>query len=333
MLTPRPLSLFAIRAAGSAADVEAYKLVLDSACGFKSGLVSYKDASTVLPDSSCISSSSSGLGTSDEDHHAVDSSSSTGGVSLPRFLVKIKKELISMGNADANPSTHPSPATHLSPEELNSWFDSNKPFVMLDTRNDYEVRLGTFAGAKEFNITTFREFPKSVVDNLSSLLPPSDDAAAREVERKEGPLPPQLPGAAASSSSIARVGVPIVMFCTGGIRCEKAAFAVVDAGVPASDLYQLDGGILNYLMRSGEKDRKERWQGSCFVFDDRVAVDSDMKPVEGMRVCFRCRDPRTKEDINERLAQCGAGATTFVCDKCGHDDFLNAKLAKRKRNS
>eukprot|EP01134_Creolimax_fragrantissima_P002382 CFRG2382T1 len=144
-------------------------------------------------------------------------------LSITRFLVKLKKEVISMGVAEANPSVTQTPANHLEPKELKKWLDEGRDLLLLDTRNDYEVVLGTFKGAQHFNIHTFREFPQAVRE--SELL--------KEIKREND----------------ARKGKKkdVVMFCTGGVRCEKAAFCLKEAGFETENLYQLNGGILHYL--------------------------------------------------------------------------------------
>ena len=89
------------------------------------------------------------------------------------------------------------------------------------------------------------------------------------------------------------------MFCTGGIRCEKAAFAMEDAGYSPSLLYQLDGGILNYFASVPNPDSS--YEGGCFVFDDRIVVDTESKPVDGVRVCFRCRWPLSPSEVQSSI--------------------------------
>ena len=146
-----------------------------------------------------------------------------------RMLVRIKREIISFGMERIRPANYTSPK--ISPTELKRWLDEGRPLTLLDTRNDYEVKLGTFRGAVVPNIKTFREFP----------------AAVRA-------LPEDLKTA------------PVVMFCTGGIRCEKAGPFMEEAGY--QNIYQLDGGILKYFEECGG----EHYDGECFVFDQRVGA-------------------------------------------------------------
>jgi UPF0176 protein len=150
--------------------------------------------------------------------------------------VKIKREIIAFGIPGIDPARRPS--RKLSPRELRQWLDEGKPVTLLDTRNNYEVERGTFRGAVAADIRHFREFPKAV-----------------------GRLPAALKQQ------------PIVMFCTGGIRCEKAAPFMEREGF--SDVFQLDGGILKYFEECGGA----HYEGECFVFDERVGVDANLREV------------------------------------------------------
>lgn len=129
-----------------------------------------------------------------------------------RFLVKLKKEIIPFGVEGINPTEKPAP--FLEPETLHKWYKEKKNFILLDTRNNYEVRVGTFQNAIDLNIEHFKEFPKAVL----SLLPHHKDT-------------------------------PIVATCTGGIRCEKAAPYMQAAGF--TQVYQLKGGFLGYFKKYG----------------------------------------------------------------------------------
>ena len=135
---------------------------------------------------------------------------SGGSMSLPRFLVKVKKELISMGMERADPSKEPSPASHLSPVDFHEMLVRDDVLV-LDTRNDYEIRMGKFKNAVHLPIETFRQFPSAVEEAAAASALPKDKK--------------------------------ILMYCTGGIRCEKAAFAMTAAGFDSENLYQLEGGV------------------------------------------------------------------------------------------
>ncbi len=166
-----------------------------------------------------------------------------------RMLVKIKKEIIAFGVDGIDPARRPAPK--LAPRTLKQWLDEGRPVTLLDTRNAYEVRLGTFAGAIDPQIDHFREFPAAV-----------------------GRLPADLKAR------------PVVMFCTGGIRCEKAAPLLAREGFQA--VYQLDGGILKYFEECGGA----HYNGECFVFDRRVGVDAELKAT-GAVLCWNCQMPLT----------------------------------------
>lgn len=166
-----------------------------------------------------------------------------------RMLVKIKKEIIAFGVEGIDPARKPAPK--LAPQTLKQWLDEGRPVTLLDTRNDYEVRLGTFTGAIDPKIDSFREFPEAV--------------------RK---LPEELKTQ------------PIVMFCTGGIRCEKAGPFMEREGF--QNVFQLDGGILKYFEECGGA----HYDGECFVFDRRVGVNPDLKET-GSVLCWNCQMPLT----------------------------------------
>jgi UPF0176 protein len=169
-----------------------------------------------------------------------------------RMLVRIKKEIIAFGVEGIDPARRPSPK--LAPHTLKQWLDEGRPVTLLDTRNDYEVKLGTFKQAVPAGIDHFREFP---------------DAVRR--------LPEKLKDQ------------PIVMFCTGGIRCEKAGPFMEREGF--RQIYQLDGGILKYFEDCGSA----HYEGECFVFDRRVGVDPALRETESA-LCFRCQAPLTVEE-------------------------------------
>ncbi len=173
-----------------------------------------------------------------------------------RMLVRIKKEIIAFGVEGVEPAKRTSPK--LSAKELKRWLDEGRKITLLDTRNDYEVKLGTFKGAVVPEIDTFREFPEAV-------------RKMPEVRKDE----------------------TVVMFCTGGIRCEKAGPFMEMEGY--KDVYQLDGGILKYFEECGGA----HYEGECFVFDQRVGVDPGLRETE-TAVCFACQAPldaRDQEDV------------------------------------
>ncbi|MBS0350612.1 MAG: sulfurtransferase [Proteobacteria bacterium] len=146
-----------------------------------------------------------------------------------RLLIRIKKEIITMGRTDLQPAM--ASAQYIEPQQLKEWYQQGKEMLLLDTRNQYEVECGSFAGALNLKLKNFRNFPEAVKN-----LPP-------EVKKK-----------------------PIVTFCTGGIRCEKAALWLEKQGF--EQVYQLRGGILNYF----EQCDRDFFQGKCFVFDERISI-------------------------------------------------------------
>lgn len=169
-----------------------------------------------------------------------------------RMLVKIKKEIIAFGVDGIDPARRPAP--RVAPRRLKQWLDEGRPVTLLDTRNAYEVKLGTFRGARSLDLDHFREFP-----------------------------------AAASALPEDMKGEPIVTFCTGGIRCEKAAPLLEKAGF--RNVFQLEGGILNYFEECGGA----HFEGDCFVFDQRVALDPSLRAT-GARQCFVCQMPLTPDE-------------------------------------
>ncbi|MCP5557125.1 MAG: RluA family pseudouridine synthase [Verrucomicrobiaceae bacterium] len=169
-----------------------------------------------------------------------------------RMLVRIKKEIIAFGVDGVDPAKRTSPK--LSAKDLKQWLDEGRPVTLLDTRNDYEIKLGTFKNAIPIGVDTFRQFP---------------DAVRR--------LPEELKKQ------------PIVMFCTGGIRCEKAGPFMEMEGF--ENIHQLDGGILKYFEECGG----DHYDGECFVFDQRVGVDPSLHETESTQ-CYSCQSPLTAED-------------------------------------
>ncbi len=163
--------------------------------------------------------------------------------------VKIKQEIITLRQPDIHPENQTAP--DITPLEFKKWMDEKRDITVLDTRNDYEVKFGTFESAQHLDLKDFGEFP----------------AAIDQVSREK----------------------PVVMFCTGGIRCEKAALVMLNAGY--SNVYQLKGGILNYFAEVGA----EHYQGECFVFDERVAVNAALEPT-GTRQCLSCQGPIDQQE-------------------------------------
>ena len=169
-----------------------------------------------------------------------------------RMLVRIKKEIIAFGVEGIEPAKYTSP--RLEAKVLKQWLDEGRPVVLYDTRNDYEVKLGTFKGAVVAGIDSFRDFPNAVAK-----------------------LPPEMKKA------------EIVSFCTGGIRCEKAAPFLEREGF--EHVWQLEGGILKYFEECGSA----HYDGECFVFDQRVGVDPGLHETASSQ-CFACQTPLTAEE-------------------------------------
>lgn len=157
-----------------------------------------------------------------------------------KLLVKIKPEIIRMNHPAIQPAAGRAPAVDA--DTLKRWLDTGhddagQKVIMLDTRNDFEVDVGSFKSAIDWRITKFTEFPQALQDHKQDLQ-----------------------------------GKTVVSFCTGGIRCEKAAIFMREVGV--QDVYQLDGGILKYFERHGHA----HFEGECFVFDERRALDPALNP-------------------------------------------------------
>ena len=171
-----------------------------------------------------------------------------------RMRVRKKKEIVALGRPDIHP--HERTGTYVSADEWNRLLD-DPDVLVIDTRNHYEYEVGTFPRARDPGTDSFREFP----------------AYAR--------------GLAETSRDR-----PLAMFCTGGIRCEKATALMLELGF--EQVYHLQGGILKYLEEMPPE--RNRWKGECFVFDTRVAVDRDL--AEGGYVqCHACRRPLSAEDL------------------------------------
>jgi len=137
----------------------------------------------------------------------------------------------------------------MTPAKLKQMLDDNVPFTLLDARNRYEIESGTFKEAMDLKLRTFRDFTEAVSTALEN----------GELDKDK----------------------PVVTFCTGGIRCEKAAPYLLEQGF--KDVHQVEGGILNYFEECGDA----HWQGECFVFDDRVEINPALEPT-GARMCRAC---------------------------------------------
>jgi UPF0176 protein len=199
--------------------------------------------------------------------------------------VRLKKEIVTLGRPDILP--HRRTGTYVSSERWNELIEDPN-VIVIDTRNHYEYEVGTFPNALDPRTDSFREFP---------------DFAAELAETARDR--------------------PLAMFCTGGIRCEKATALMLELGF--DEVYHLQGGILKYLEEMPPD--KNRWDGECFVFDKRVAVDRDL--AEGGYVqCHACRRPLSTEDMASPDYREGVS-----CPKCvGElDDDRAARLEERAR--
>lgn len=161
-----------------------------------------------------------------------------------KLKVRIRPEIIAFDGGKTKPKLNPAPS--LPPSILKEWLDQGRDFILLDARNNYETDSGTFKQARKLDLENFRDFP----------------AAITQLDETDK-------------------NIPVVTFCTGGIRCEKAAPWLLDNGF--SEVYQVEGGILNYFEQCGGA----HWQGDCFVFDDRVEIDPALAET-GSLLCTRC---------------------------------------------
>ena len=202
-----------------------------------------------------------------------------------RMRVRVKQEIVTLGRPDILP--HEGTGEYVPPEKWNALI-ADPNVLVIDTRNHYEVEVGTFPRAIDPETDSFRQFP----DFARKLAETSKDR-------------------------------PLAMFCTGGIRCEKATALMLELGF--EEVYHLQGGILNYLteMPAGEN----HWNGECFVFDTRVAVDRDL--AEGGYVqCHACRRPLSSEDLESPDYREGV-----TCPQCvGElDEERAARLEERRK--
>jgi UPF0176 protein len=205
-----------------------------------------------------------------------------------RLKVRLKREIVTMGMPDIDPLT--GVGHYVKPADWNALIEQPGT-ILIDTRNDYEVKVGTFAGAIDPETASFSDFP-----------------AWFEAHREEIAAAPR-----------------VAMFCTGGIRCEKATALLRAEGV--GQVYHLQGGILKYLEDVPADD--SRWQGECFVFDERVAVGHGLAP--GTHdLCRACRMPVSPVDRTSPFYEEG-----ISCPACHatRDDTQRAGYAERHRQA
>lgn len=184
-----------------------------------------------------------------------------------RMKVRLKKEIVTIGNVLADPTEKV--GTYVEPEDWNSLI-SDPDVVLIDTRNDYEVGIGTFKGALDPHTESFGEFPKYVRAHLGN-----------QKHKK------------------------IAMFCTGGIRCEKASSFMLHEGF--ENVFHLKGGILKYL--EVVPPEQSTWEGACFVFDERVAVEHGLK-ISDYSLCHGCMNPVSVADQQSGKYEMGVSCPT-----------------------
>ncbi len=208
----------------------------------------------------------------------------TGRITFNRMKVLLRREIVTLGAPEADPREIV--GEYVDPDEWNALI-SDPNVTVVDTRNDYEVEMGTFHGAIDPNTRTFREWPKYVQQNL---------------DPEEHPK--------------------IAMFCTGGIRCEKASAYMLKHGF--SEVYHLRGGILNYLQNMPESD--SLWEGECFVFDHRVSVKHRLEQGKH-EVCFGCRWPLSDEQMESSQYERGVS-----CPHCADKLTTERRTRLRERH-
>lgn len=196
-----------------------------------------------------------------------------------RMKVRLKKEIVTLGIPGVDPNKVV--GTYVEPKDWNALI-SDPDVIVLDTRNDYEYEIGTFKGAIDPQTETFRQFPQYVKENLDP-----------------------------------KKNKKVAMFCTGGIRCEKASAYMLQEGF--EEVYHLKGGILKYLETVPQD--QSLWEGDCFVFDGRVGVTHGLGE-SGYDQCFGCRHPITQEEKESEKYVMGV-----CCPKCF--DKTSAQQKKR----
>ncbi len=198
-----------------------------------------------------------------------------------RIKVKVKQEIVTLGIPKVNPNQQV--GTYIDPQDWNQVI-SDPEVVVIDTRNNYEVEIGSFRGATNPKTESFREFPEYAANNL---------------DPKEHPK--------------------VAMFCTGGIRCEKASSYLLSQGF--KQVYHLKGGILKYLETITPEE--SMWEGECFVFDERVAVKEGLEP-GNYELCYACGHPISQADKNSPQYE-----SNISCPYC-YDELTQEKKARQE---
>jgi UPF0176 protein len=184
--------------------------------------------------------------------------SSTNKQPFHKMRVRLKKEIVTIGLPEINPNK--TVGTYVKPEQWNDVI-SDPDVILIDTRNKFEIKIGSFKNALDPRTTSFRDFPEWV----------------KKFKQDK-----------------TNTNKKIAMYCTGGIRCEKASSLMKEEGF--NEVYHLQGGILKYLEQV-EKE-KSLWEGECFVFDDRVCLTENLE-VGSYKMCFACRMPITEDELND----------------------------------
>lgn len=209
-----------------------------------------------------------------------------------RYKVRLKREIVTLGVDRVDPTQ--TVGTYVDPQDWNEVI-SDPDTVVIDTRNRYEIEVGTFKGAIDPETDSFRDFPEWV-------------------DRNRGALE----------------GKRVAMFCTGGIRCEKASSFMLSEGFP--EVMHLKGGILKYLETQDEDE--SLWEGDCFVFDQRVAVGHGLTETNWEQ-CFACRTPLSPEDRKNESYVVGVSCPHCIESKTDRQRFLERQQQielARKRN-
>ena len=201
-----------------------------------------------------------------------------------RLKIKIKSEIIRMGKG--NIYTNENTGLHVDPNEWDELI-SDKNTVLIDTRNNYESKIGTFKGSMLVNSSNFTEFPNWVKKNEKKIK-----------------------------------NMKIAMFCTGGVRCEKASSYLRKNGF--KNVFQLEGGIISYFQQT--KNKSKNWIGECFVFDERVSVKENLSR-GNYDQCFACRTPISDKDKNSKMFKKG-----ISCPNCHEITSIKQKKSFEERN-
>ena len=200
-----------------------------------------------------------------------------------RLKVRLKKEIVTFGIPTVNPTS--TVGTYIKPQDWNQLV-SNPDVLVIDTRNQYEVEIGTFKGAIDPHTDSFTQFPEYVASHLSP------------EKHKQ-----------------------IALFCTGGIRCEKATSYLLNQGF--ENVYHLQGGILKYLEEIPATD--SQWEGECFVFDDRVAIVHGLEPGTH-QICWGCGDPISEADLSSPHYEPG-----ICCHRCYERITVEQRVSRTER--